>query len=460
MEHWSDTSRLQKATPRENGSTSTEVTEHPDDTTQQNGLAPIDVSGAGDEFEPEGVPALPSRRSTLQTFPKEFNKSYLEALDRRYAAILLLLLLLEPLLIWYLMRTYPVGMTEQSIAKLQDKYAEIFLSDFKVEQEPGKEVVYNELLLRATEQIPQIVGEVAGASPSLNLPGPPRGQLNPEARALPGEHREALRKLGASARHRGMQALAEHVERIGLLGVITSGSGIISKAPVTDILAFADSTSGDIDRALVQVKELRVPRAGVDYYGPSVGAFVSGRGGSLLNSSGDVFIAQKEVRGKRATSSGVVPEDIVTGLAVAPQKTVDRNREFENVASVPSLVPPAAGIGGLRARPVNGYSTREKETIRQLVAAHNPAIQDCYRRQLKGNAALKGKVTVRFVVNTIGHVIDAQVVKSEMMADGAPISLPEMEQCILGKILKWRDFGQVEPATGDMMFRQTYVFGY
>jgi hypothetical protein len=255
--------------------------------------------------------------------------------------------------------------------------------------------------------------------------------------------------------------LAEHVERVGLLGVITSGSGIISRAPVTDILAFADSTSGDIDRALVQVKELRVPRAGVDYYGPSVGAFLSARAGSSLpNRSGQVFIAQKEARGKRTTSSGVAPEEIVTELAAAPQKMVDRNRAFESVAAVPTLVPAAPGIGGLRSRLVNGYSTRDKETIRQLVAAHNPAIQDCYRRQLKGNAALKGKVTVRFVIDPTGHVIEAQVIKAEMAVEGAPISLPEMEKCILSKIFKWRDFGQADPSLGDMMFRQTYVFGY
>jgi hypothetical protein len=279
---------------------------------------------------------------------------------------------------------------------------------------------------------------------------------------LPGEQREALRRINTAARQRGMQALSEHVERIGLLGVITSGSGIISRAPVTDILEFADSTVGDIDRALASVKELRIPRAGVDYFGTDVGATAgSGRGGSFGQSLSDqVHIASKELRGKRATSSGVVPEDIVTGLAAAPQKKVERNSTFERVASAPELVPPTPGISGLRSRPANGQATRERDKIRDLVAAHNPAIQDCYRKQLKGDTALKGKVTVRFTVNPMGYVVDAQVVKSAMMSDATPVTLPELDACILDRIRNWRDFGQVDESTGAVTYRQTYVFGY
>ncbi len=462
MEHWSDTSSLQKVTPSEQISVSTDLDEHPEASFQKNGSTPdASAETVTDEFAPEGVSALPPHRPLLQAFPKEFNKNYLEALDRRYVLILLLTLLLEPLLIWYLMRTHAPGMTEHYIAKLQNKYAELFLSEFKVEEQPEEVKAHNELLLHATEAIPQIAGEAAGAAGNINLLALRRGNASPEARALPGEQREAMRRMNTSARQRGMQALSENVERIGLLGVITSGSSIISRAPVTDILAFADSTAGNIDRALAQVKELRIPRAGVDYFGPSIGGSVSARGGNfVLKSAGQVYIAPKEVRGSRATSSGIVPEDIVNGLAVAPQKTVDRNQAFERVASAPTLVPTTPGNTGLRSRQTNERATRERDKIRDLVAAHNPAIQDCYRKQLKGNVTLKGKVTVRFTVNPMGHVIDAQVVKSEMRSDATPVVLPELEECILSKIRNWRDFGQVDESTGDVTYRQTYVFGY
>lgn len=458
MEHWSDTTPLQKVTPAEEASGSTDVVDHLEDSAQKNGSTPAaSPEIRPDEFEAEGVSA-PPYHPPLQAFPKEFNKNYLESLDRRYWLILLVTLLIEPLLIWHLMQTHPLGVTEKEIAKLQNKYAELFLSEFKVEEQPAAEKMHNELLLRATEAIPQIVGETTGLDPNINLPAP-RRNASPEARALPGEQRAAVRRMNTNTRQRGMQALSEHVERIGLLGVITSGSGIISRAPVTDILEFADSTAGDIDEALSQVKTLRIPRAGVDYFGQAIGSGAgSGYGG--FGPGSQVYIAPKELRGKRSTSSGIVPEDIVTGLAAAPQKKVERNNAFEQVASAPTLVPPAPGLAGLRSRPANGQASRERDKIRDLVTAHNPAIQDCYRKQLKGNAALKGKVTVRFTVNPMGHVIDAEVIKSAMTSGATAVVLPELEECIVNKIRNWRDFGQVDESTGDMTYRQTYVFGY
>lgn len=446
MEPWSDTEQMQKATSPEKNSDATEVVELPDE-------AP------GDEMDQDGVTALPPHHPPLHAFPKEFNKNYLETLDRRYVAILILTLIFELLLIWYMLRTHPLQLSENDISKLQNRYAELFLSEFK-EETPAETPGHFDLLQRATETIPQIVGESSGDAPGINLPTPARKNVGPEARALSGENRAAVRRLNTRARQRGMQALAEEVERIGLLGVITSGSGMISRAPVTDILEYADSTIGDIDNAIAQVKELRIPRAGVDYFGTSVGSAGSPRGRrGELPGFNEVYIAPKEVRGKRATSSGVVPEDIVTGLAAAPQKTIERNKAFEPVATAPALIP-TPGISGLRSRPNNLQATRDPNKIREVVLAHNPAIQDCYRRQLKGNAALKGKVTVRFTINPLGYVVNAEIVNGVMTADGLPVMLPEMEECILTKIRKWRDFGQVQATQGDVTFRQTYNFGY
>ena len=165
MEHWSDTTPLQKVAPAAKGSESTGIDEHSSVASRENAASHEAMT---DEFDPDGV--LPPYHPSLQAFPKEFNKNYLETLDRRYWMILLVTLLLEPLLIWYLMRTQPLGISENEIAKLQNKYAELFLSDFKVEEPLTEEKGHNELLLRATEAIPQIVGEATGLEPNANLP--------------------------------------------------------------------------------------------------------------------------------------------------------------------------------------------------------------------------------------------------------------------------------------------------
>jgi len=471
VDQWSDTKDLQKlASPP----TSADPEALADNSNSSNiSILPHEPEAAA---APEELPA--PRQTPLQAFPKEFNKNYFESLDRRYLLILILTLLLEPLVIWYLLRTRPLDLSDQHVAKLQNKYAELFLSEFKIEDEPSAPPMETDVLASASEAIPQALESAAGALPksvigpetSIKLPGlkSRRGNASPETRALSGENREAQRRLSTVSRRRGMQALSEEVERIGLLGVITSGSnGLVSHAPVTDILQYADSTVGDIDQALAQVKELRVPRAGVDYFGSTIG----GRSGfhNDFTHAGEVYIAEKELRGARATSSGVMAEDIVTGLATASHKTIERNQQFETVASAPSLLPvpltnsgaaPLAGITGLRGQAIKGPATRDRDRIREIVLAHSPAIQDCYRRQLKGNAALKGKVSVRFTVNPLGHISEVEIFKSEMAVDGVPMQLPQMEECILAKIRKWRDFGQVDESQGDVTFRQTYNFGY
>jgi len=479
VEHWSDTEQLQKATSSENDVAPAEVIE------PANESAPNEVSGAEyemsaviDDADHEDVslppPHHPPQRAfePLHEFPKEFKKNYLESLDRRYLAILILTLILEPLMIWYMLRTHPLTLSERDVTNLQNRFAQLFLSEFK-EEAPVTAPLSHEQVTRAAESIPRILEgvEAIPPAPTAPVPGFRKGRAKPEAGAMSGEHREAVRRLNTISRQRRTKALSEEVERIGLLGVITSGSGVISHAPVTDILAHADSTMGDIASALAQVNELRIPRAGVDYYGTNVGLSLGAerrRGFGNDQLVDQVHIASKELRGKRATSSGVVPEDIVTGLSTAPQKTIERNQKFERVVSAPDLLPSAGsgddsglpGIARLRARPSNVQATRERDRIRDIVLSHNPAIQDCYRHQLKGNAALKGKVTVRFTIDHLGRVVNAEIVHSEMASDGVPIALAQMEECILNKIRKWRDFGQVDETQGDVTFRQTYNFGY
>ncbi|MDZ7343277.1 MAG: AgmX/PglI C-terminal domain-containing protein [candidate division KSB1 bacterium] len=450
MEHWFDTSKLQQATSSLAAPEPADILGHTPDTPNRRETQKLTASSPQEGGpSPRVVSPLAESlisRQALPSFPKEFNKNYVESLDRRYLIILLLTLLLEPLVIWYLLRTHPLEMSEQEIAKLQSKYADLFLSEFNVENVAGEAPRDYALLRQTAERIPEIVSETVTAETQARVPAIRPETVNPETQTMPGEHRESLRKLKALSRQLSMRTLSREVERIGLLGVITSGSGVVSYEPVNDILEFADSTAWDIDRALAEVKTLRVPRPGVDYFGPTVHA------GATRN-SGKVFIAPKEVRGKRNTSSGVTAEEIVTQLAEASQKMVSPHRIFERVAPTPSPF-------GLRSRPTNGSVTRDPEKIREQVLAHNPAIQDCYRYQLKNNPTLKGKITVRFTINPSGHVINAQVYSSSFTSDSMPIELPEMEDCILNKVRKWRDFGQVEETIGEITLRQTYVFGY
>ncbi len=416
---------------------------------------------------PEDGPPRTSRPpveddEVITSFPKEFNRHFWETMDRRFMAILILVMILEPLIIVYELWLHKPGTSEAEVARLQAKYAETFLSEFEVEQ-PGESPTPNELMLYASEYVPSIMGEVMGtAEPPVMNPGLRPGAGTPEARGVTREASEVHRRISMAARERARQALSEEVGRVGLLGLLTSNSNLaapggrfVSYQPVQDVLEHGIAQANDLEQVLSQVKTLRVPRVGQDYFGAPVG----GAGGGLLGHGGfdsqKVMIAQREVRGERHTASGVQAEEIVTNLAAAPKKEVKATREFERVEPVESLVEEAAipGVTGLARRRPREMATRDPARMREIVMSHSAAIQDCYRQALKTSPTLKGQVSVRFTVAHTGKVIEASVISSTL-------NLSDLDKCILRKILRWNDFGRMDPSTPDVTLKQTYKFGY
>ncbi len=378
---------------------------------------------------------------TPVTFPKEFNRNFLKSLDRRFVFILLMVLIIEPALIINLLLNYQPLVEGDDVAKLQAKYADLFLSEFEVET-PEETLAQNELLLQASELAKKMAGEAYGTAGSPALPDLRPGAGTAETRAASREESQARRGVAAVARGRAREALTQEVGRVGLLGIITAGSNLIAQGSAEQVLDYAAMKGRDLDAALAEVKGVRVPRLGTDYFGTAIG---SGLGGS-----GDIIMMEREVRGSRFTDSGVKSDDVVTSLAAAPNKRVEANRTFEVVKREPSLT-------GLRGRHgQNGddmIASRDPERIRAIVTRHNAAIQDCYRKQLKHNPTLKCKVSVRITIDYTGHVIGVNIVSST-------VDLPELSQCLISKITRWKDFGEMAPSTKPVTFKQTYVFGY
>lgn len=377
-------------------------------------------------------------------FPKEFNRNLLKSMDRRFWAILLLVLILEPALIINLLLNHRPFSEVNNIAKLQAKYADLFLSEFEVETSEVT-MPQNELLFHASELAKQMAGEAFGTASGPSLPDLRPGAGTRETRAASREESRARRTMAAEARGRARTALTEEVGRTGLLGVITSGSNLVAEAPAVQVLDYAAVKGRDLDEALSQVKSIKVPRFGSDYFGPAVG---SGLGGTL--DPNDIAMAERSVRGMRFTDSGVRTEDVVTSLAAAPRKRVEANRKFEVVkrdANLTGLKGHDEQLGGATG------ASREPAYIRAIVMKHNAAIQDCYRKQLKNNPTLKAKVTVRITIDYSGRVTGVNIVSST-------VDMPELTLCIIGKITRWRDFGEMDPSVKPVTFKQTYVFGY
>lgn len=111
----------------------------------------------------------------------------------------------------------------------------------------------------------------------------------------------------------------------------------------------------------------------------------------------------------------------------------------------------ALDTGGLYA--ASSYVERTPEALAAVVSKHNAAIQYCYQRELKLNSELKGEIRVRIVISTRGSVDSVSVLSSTLKN-------PSVEDCVVGRIKRWNDFGPSEPSKGGIAIKQTYVFGY
>lgn len=110
-------------------------------------------------------------------------------------------------------------------------------------------------------------------------------------------------------------------------------------------------------------------------------------------------------------------------------------------------IPPA--IAGLKGRRVGG---RDPQAIRSVIQRHDPAITDLYQRELRNNPDLRGSLTLRFRIDENGYLTNPEIV-------GTTLRAPGLEQKILEKMRRWRDFGKSLDYTGETGYQLTYVFG-
>ncbi len=371
----------------------------------------------------------------IPEFPKEFNKKFLKSSDWRYLSILVLSFLFNFLGLNFLVNYYKDKSDDDFIIRIQNHYASRFLADtYPHQDEPALSEGYRNLLRSASEWAESLAEETFDPAKidetlPLIMPEPDR------PRETSFEERNLARESVAARRRRSIAILRDDVKTIGLLGILTTGSGLVQADAVEDILAYADSTAMNLHKKIENVKSLHVPRPGVDFYGQGLGE------------DKNVYVRARRERARRVLVSGVATDEIVENLAEAREQRVEKTEKLEDI---PQETRTYAGLVS-QTRPV--YERRSVERIRRVVMSHNPAIQDCYRRELKENPDLKGKITVRFAIDPEGYVVEAEIVNSTF-------HLPRLENCIVRRIARWNDFARVSPEQGIVSIKHTYIFGY
>lgn len=376
-----------------------------------------------------------------EKFPPELERKIYHGFEPRYFIILLSSLFLHIVLALYLSTYLSVDDKGKSVEKVRKQFARLLLEGKdlspSVETEESESERFTNFDILDTF-LKEIDNYEPGLEGLLDLPESKAGDVDIE----PSKRTRANRNQIQQRRQNSRDELVDDVEHIGLLGIITSGSGVVTYAEIADILDFADSTTDDLEDKLRFLTSLRVPRQNIS---PALGQNIPDR----LRGRPDLSASPPEIRGGRIYPHEVEAEDLVENLGKAKEIPVEKNRKYEPVPSSYSLT-------SLKSNSTDGHMsriTRDAEEVREVVMSHYPAIQDCYTQALRTNPNLKGKVVVRFVISPDGKVVDASVVSSNLR-DNA------MVDCMLSRIRRWNDFSAIDPNAGNIAIKQSYVFGF
>ena len=389
-----------------------------------------------------------ARRKKPLKFPREFRKKPRQSFDRDFLLILLLCLFFHFGLIGYLLRHLPMELPLKSIAKIQAQFATTFLN----RTQGTIEMSAANLMRKGGEGM---ISGAGGGAAEGGMAGGGRSGRGAGSEGFGADYggREAgLPTVGELAARRGgrggrsIDAMADEMGAVGLLGVLTSGSGYVPGDYIEGITNYGDAENARLGTVLSSLDALSISR------GRGGKGFGAGGGDGTGGGDGEGSGAAKALRGGGRKVRAIDVEDLLTnvqGTGKVEFKDIDRTQQSfvqisKNIPPKPPVPVTAEEKASLRRKP---------EHVQAVIDRHRMAITDCYKNLLKNDPFLKGKVEVRLAIDPEGKVSWVEVVSSTF-------NDKSFEECIMAKIKNWNDFGYADPTAPDEVYRQVYTFGY
>jgi TonB family protein len=232
------------------------------------------------------------------------------------------------------------------------------------------------------------------------------------------EEKSADREARAANRDAARAKAAAQVANVGALAMLTAvgdGSDDDGGEQVEDLIGQGGVQSANLGKALSTLDGLKSGGQGT---GMSVGR---GRRG-----------------GSGAAGVGGNVDDLLSGVGTAASRSLARKGEI-------ALSKPDA-VQGQAAKAAN----RDIEAINGIIKLKQGAIQFCFKKELRRDPNLSGKITVKFTVEANGRVSNASVVNSN-------IKSPSLEQCLL-KTISMLMFKPIAESEGSMTVTYPFVF--
>lgn len=369
----------------------------------------------------------------IPVFPKRLKRGIWSGLDVRYFSILAASLVFHLAFILIFYRNTNFGISQKNIENIQSNYAKLILDRGGLTEVPKPEEapVARGTKTQTAETAP-VTGEAAPSrrerrrtATSDETQIPDQGELAEE------------RELAQESRRSRNYSLSTQVGSMGLLEYI-KGTVITSKVDDA-FLNYTDAANRNFIRMMdgmdvEDMKLLRLNRATAGPFGfPDSNAEIDS-----VNFKAKIKTADRSAR--KATPKELFgSNEALEELEALP---VEKNEKFEEK--------PIEGdaLLKLQRKIVKRIPTELSVTIQR----HTQAIQDCYKTVLRKEVALRGKVAVRISIDPAGRVVDAEIVSST-------VNHAQMEQCLVSRIRRWRDFGNCPTQQGIFSFTQTFSFG-
>lgn len=379
-----------------------------------------------------------NRMRNIEKFPAEFKKNIFQSIDIRFVLIVLFSIVLNIGTILILEKIIPLGSTAQSISRIQEQYAKLLLNNefqstsYFEENLKSDYALDTQLITGLNRWMDVFTSDVLESikdAPAFNEPASAYGSKETN---LPSKEELGSARQSASVQRQASRSeLEKEVNSVGLLGLISSNSKAIDREYVEDLLEYASENSTHLTEVLARLSSIEVPRYGSSYLkkirqgntGDEAAGFKGGR-----------TMATDEVR---QVIENVEPIEAVE------TKPMKRNVQYEEV--------PSSDVSKLTDANIRA-KTRSTQDVLRIVQSHTRALQDCYKQELRYDPSISGKIVVRFIIDSDGNVKDASVATSTLNS-------PRMEECILNRIKRWRNFPPCDPAVGDKTYRQSFSFG-
>ncbi len=387
-------------------------------------------------------------KKDIAKFPKEFKKKKLHSIDVRFMIILFLSLVFHVTLVLILEAHLPGFLQAKQISQIQQSYANLVLDREQTSEQilppenldiPSSDVLATNANVGPANapETPResIVGPLPTGSPS-GSPGATAESRLPTVSEMAGGGGGGTQ--GGRARSRSVADVAGEVGNVGVLGILTAGSGQVSKEYINSITDYGDVQNANLGENLAKLDAIKVSR------GPA------GRGWKGTDRS-DNPAGGRVARGSRRRTQVLSVDDLLGTLQ--PQgkvsfKDVERIKTFQKLMSDVTEKPPIPTTAEEKEK-----LRRTPEHIMSVINKHRPAVTDCYKVLLRTNPTVKGKIEVRFAIDSDGRVSWVEVVNSTIPDQG-------FQNCVMGRIRNWNDFGYGDPTSPDEIYRQVFTFGY